>query len=505
MGKTAIVIGAGPAGITAAYELAHRTDIKPIVLEASGDIGGISKTVEYKGNRIDVGGHRFFTKSARALEWWLKLLPLETLPGGPDPERDDRVMLVRKRISRIYFLRKFFDYPVTLTPETLFKLGLFKSFKIGLSYLRSAFFPIRDVRNIEQLMINRFGRELYDTFFKSYTEKVWGVPCDQISADWGLQRIKDLSVAKAILHFLVAPFRRSASIRQEDTSTSLIEYFMYPKLGPGQMWNEAAKAMVAKGGEVRLGQHVTGVRTSGTRVTGVVVKDEATGEETYIEADYVFSTMPVRELIAGMEAPVPVDVRRVAEGLQYRDFIEVGLLVRKLNLPDAVGGTIPDTWIYVQEPEVRLGRMQLFNNWSRHMVHDPDHTLWLGLEYFCSEGDDLWRKPDAEFLEFAQRELASIDIIDTADVLDGVVLRMKKTYPAYVGTYEQFDIVRAFLDGFENLFPIGRNGMHRYNNQDHSMLTAMTAVDNIVAGIATKDNIWAVNTEQEYHEENGKP
>ena len=502
MEDTAIIIGAGPAGLTAAYELVHRTGIKPIVLEMSGQVGGISRTVVCKGNRIDLGGHRFFTKSDRVLRWWLNILPLERskdAPDGPDPELEDRVMLVRKRTSRIYFLRSFFEYPIELTPATLWKLGPIKAVRIGLSYLRSVAFPIRDVHNIEQLMINRFGRELYNTFFKSYTEKVWGVPCDQISADWGLQRIKDLSIAKALLHFVTGPFKRGAGVRQEGASTSLIEQFMYPKYGPGQLWEETARIVEEKGGEVRLHQRVTGLRTEGRRVVGVTAVDERTGLSSDLRADYVFSTMPVKELVGVLDCPLPDDVRRVAEGLLYRDFMTVGLLVRKLKIGS--GGRIPDTWIYIQEQEVRLGRLQVFNNWSRYMVKDPDNTLWVGLEYFCNEGDDLWNQPDAEFLRFAVRELAAIDIVDESDVIDGVVLRMKKTYPAYVGTYEQFPVVRAFLDPFESLFLIGRNGMHRYNNQDHSMLTAMTAVDNILNGVASKDNIWAVNTEQEYHEE----
>ena len=461
----------------------------PIVFEMSGDVGGISKTVVYKGNRIDLGGHRFFTKSDRVLAWWLKLLPMD------DPEQRDSVMLVRTRVSRIYFLRAFFEYPITLTPETLFKLGFGKAFRIAFSYLRSLLFPIKPVENIEHLMINRFGRELYNTFFKSYTEKVWGVSCDQISADWGLQRIKDLSIAKAVLHFLTQRFRRGGGIRQKETSTSLIEQFMYPKLGPGQLWEEAARVITDKGGEILFHHRVMAIHAEGARVIGVTAVDQRSGESLSFPADYVFSTMPIKELIHVLDAPVPDEVRRVADGLQYRDLMVVGLLVRRLKI-----GDVPDTWIYIQEPEVKLGRMQIFNNWSRYMVADPERTLWLGLEYFCNEGDELWRKSNKEFLAFAVDELAAIDIIDKEDVLDGVVLRAPKTYPAYVGAYEQFPVVRAYLDAFENLFLVGRNGMHRYNNQDHSMLTAMTAVDNILAGITGKDNIWDVNTEQEYHE-----
>ena len=512
MDKTAIIIGAGPAGLTAAYELLHRTDIKPVILEMSGQVGGICKTVVYKGNRIDFGGHRFFTKSGRVLEWWLDLLPLQRqvdpktgeVTEGPDPEHEDRVMLVRDRISRIYFLRSFFDYPISLSADTFRKLGLARSVRIALSYLRTALFPIKNVENIEQLIINRFGRELYNIFFKSYTEKVWGVPCSQISADWGEQRIKDLSVSRAVAHYLKGLFKRQGDLRQKDTSTSLIERFMYPKFGPGQMWEEAARVVCEKGGQIHFGQIVTAVKTDGSRVVAVRATNELTGETTEWPADYFLSTMPVKELFRGLDSPVPKEVGEVADGLQYRDFMTVGLLVNRLKLgndtPSPAPRLVPDTWMYIQEKEVKLGRVQIYNNWSRYMVADPDRTVWLGLEYFCSEGDELWRKPDEEFLRFAVGELAGIDIIDPEDVLDGTVMRMKSTYPAYVGTYERFNVVRRYVDRFDNLFLIGRNGMHRYNNMDHSMLTAMAAVDNIAQGITDKDNIWAVNTEQAYHE-----
>jgi protoporphyrinogen oxidase len=512
MAKTAVIIGSGPAGLTAAYELAQRTDIKPVVIEASDGVGGISRTFEYKGNRVDIGGHRFFTKSDRVLEWWLNLLPLERgadNPNGPDPETEDRVMLIQRRISRIYFLRKFFDYPVNFTLQTLLNLGPAKAARIVLSYLRSLLFPIRNVRNLEQLMINRFGRELYNTFFKSYTEKVWGAPCDKISSEWGVQRIKDLSIAKAALHFLRNLFVRDNSIRQESTSTSLIEYFMYPKFGPGQMWTEAARVVQEKGGEIYFNTRVNGVFTEGNRVTGVRLIDAASGTERMMDADYVFSSMPIADLIATITPTPPEEVREVAAGLQYRDFIAVGLLVKKLKIRNDAPGAdkdalIQDTWIYIQEREVQMGRLQIFNNWSRYMIQDPENTVWLGVEYFCNKGDDLWVKTDDDLIRFAVDELAKIDIIEKDDALDGVVLRMSGTYPAYVGAYDRFDVIRSFVDEFENLFLVGRNGMHRYNNQDHSMLTAMTAVDNIINGVASKQNIWDVNLEQEYHEDNAR-
>lgn len=519
--KTAIIIGAGPAGLTAALELLRRTEIHPIVLEATDDVGGIARTVEYKGNRMDIGGHRFFSKSDRVMQWWQEILPIQALDGkpiaityqrrtreveapaaGPDPDREDRVMLVRKRTSRIYFLRRFFAYPISLTLDTLTKLGFVRTVRIGLSYLRSVVFPIRPETNLEEFFINRFGRELYRTFFKSYTEKVWGAPCRAISAEWGAQRVRGLSITKTVLHVLKNAVRRRRDLAQKDVETSLIERFLYPKYGPGQMWREVARRVREMGGEIIPRRVVVGLERKGDRITSVHARDSVSGETAAYSADYVISTMPIQELIRALGDGVPETVRRVAEGLVYRDFITVGLLVRELRQKPAKGrnGLIPDNWIYIQEPDVKLGRLQIFNNWSPYLVKDPN-TVWLGLEYFCDEGDELWSMSDDRFASFAADELARIDMIDRDAVLDSTVIRMKKTYPAYFGTYGEFDVVRAWLDSIENLFLVGRNGMHKYNNQDHSMLTAMVAVDNIAAGLSRKDNIWAVNTEMEYHEE----
>jgi protoporphyrinogen oxidase len=513
--RTAIIIGAGPAGLTAAYELLTRAGIRPIVLERSAYLGGISRTIRYKGNRMDLGGHRFFSKSDRVMAWWLAQLPLAE---GAEAETDDLRMLRRSRKSRIYFLRKFFEYPIQLTRDTLVKLGLRRTLRIGFSYLRSALFPIRRVENLEQFFINRFGRELYLTFFKSYTEKVWGVSCRQISAEWGAQRIKGLSIRSALAHFARQVFGRGAKdIAQKGTETSLIEEFLYPKFGPGQMWEEVAAKVVALGGEIVTEFDVTGVEAGPDRVLAVSGQGPGGGSRRYT-GDYFFSTTSVQELVRALRTDIPANVREIAAGLQYRDFITVGLLLKKLKVrgddksdnSDKSDGSdqparsttstlIRDNWIYIQEPDVLLGRLQLFNNWSPYLVADQS-KVWLGAEYFCYEGDELWRKPDEAMARLAIEELARIDIIDQADVLDFTVARMPKTYPAYFGAYERFDEVRQYLDGFANLFLIGRNGMHKYNNQDHSMLTAMVAVDNIIAGETRKDNIWAVNTESEYHE-----
>jgi protoporphyrinogen oxidase len=511
--RVAIIAGGGPAGLTAALELLDKTEVVPIVYEADSMVGGLAKTVNYKGNRIDIGGHRFFSKSSRVMNWWATILPLQRLavsaagtlpPGlgdsdatGPDPDEAELVMLLRERRSRIMYLRRMFDYPVSINATTVRNLGPARMLRIGTSYLRARLRPIREEVSLEDFMINRFGRELYATFFEDYTEKVWGVPPKQIKADWGAQRIKGLLVSRALMHAargLLPRPRSGGDIYQRDTETSLIERFLYPKRGPGQLWEEVTRRIVERGGQVILDTAVTAVHSEGNRITAVTIRD-GSGRESRVEGDYFFSTMPIRELIAGLDADVPDLVRVVAAGLEYRDFITVGVLLRGRG--DLASMT--DNWIYVQEPDVKVGRLQIFNNWSPYLVADPD-TIWIGMEYFANEGDDLWSLGDEQFAQFAIDELCALGLVERADVLDHTVLHVPKAYPAYFGTYERFEIVRGYIDRFANLFLIGRNGMHRYNNQDHSMLTAMVAVENIAAGIETKDNIWAVNVEQEYHE-----
>ncbi len=517
--KIAIIIGAGPAGLTAAYELLTRTGITPIVLEKSTYMGGISRTINFKGNRIDLGGHRFFSKSDRVMNWWFQHLPLQSLAAtdisltyqqqsrtvssqgnGADPQLTDEVMLVRRRKSRIYYLRRFFDYPIQLSPQTLASLGVVRSLRIAFSYLKTLLFPPRPITTLEEFFISRFGRELYQTFFKSYTEKVWGVPCHEISAEWGEQRVKGLSVTKAILHILKNLFRPKADVAQKTTETSLIEQFLYPKYGPGQMWETVAKKIVDKGGSIIPGVDVRGLRCSGQRICSVVVTD-ADGNQREFSGDYFFSTMPVKELVRALDCEVPRNISEISDGLLYRDFITVGLLVSHLQIGQNNGTSklIDDNWIYIQEPDVLAGRLQIFNNWSPYMVSSPG-LIWLGVEYFCYETDELWTKPDTELAQLAAQELDHIGIIDKRSVLDSTVIRMPKAYPAYFGTYARFPELRKYLDSFENLFLVGRNGMHRYNNQDHSMLAAMLAVDGIVAGNTDKSAVWDVNTEMEYHE-----
>jgi protoporphyrinogen oxidase len=518
--KTAVIIGGGPAGLTAAYELATRTDIRPLVLEASPDFGGISRTVVYRGNRMDIGGHRFFSKSSRVMQWWLQRMPLEETEdqsfaihyqgrsqdvagaGRRDPDAVDEVMLVRPRKSRIYWRRNLFNYPLSLSGDTIRKMGVTRMARAGMSYLKAAALPIRPERTLEEFIVNRFGRELYLTFFKSYTEKVWGVPCHEIPADWGAQRIKGLSIRKALAHALSKRRGgRGGDIAQKSVETSLIERFLYPKFGPGQMWELTARDIRGLGGDIRTETRVTGLRVEGDRVRAVTAEDRE-GRRTEIEADYVFSSMPVRELIAGLQADVPAECRRIAETLPYRDFITIGLLVNRMRLEDDQGGPVRDNWIYIQEPDVLIGRLQIFNNWSPYLVADRS-KIWLGLEYFCYDTDELWRWPDEKLVELGRTELGRIGIIDPKDAMDGCAIRVRKTYPAYFGSYSRFGEVRRYLDRFDNLFCIGRNGQHRYNNQDHSMLCAMVAVDNILAGVHDKSAVWDVNTEEEYHEEKG--
>jgi protoporphyrinogen oxidase len=517
----AIIIGAGPAGLTAAYELLSRADMEVVVLEASDLVGGISRTVEYNGNRMDIGGHRFFSKSDRVMDWWSRMLPVEAedrstgdieityhrrsrkvAAGNGEPTGGDDVMLVRKRLSRIFYGRKFYSYPVRLDINTVRNLGLPRMAHIGWSYLVSRIFPVRPEKSLEDFFINRFGRELYRTFFRDYTEKVWGVPCNKIRPEWGSQRVKGLSVSKALWHALRSIFPRESGIGQKKTETSLIERFLYPKFGPGQLWQVVAGKVKSMGGEIRMQSIVEGLEMSDQKVKSVRFRSGPAGEMETLDADYVFSTMPVRDLIRGLGKGVPASVAEVAEGLLYRDFITLGLLFSKMEVckPDCVGGNrVPDNWIYIQEADVKVGRIQVFNNWSPFMVKDPD-TVWLGLEYFCREGDELWSMDDTKLIGNGIGELEKIGFCRKEDFLDGTVVRMPKTYPAYFGTYDRFDEIREFTDAISNLFLLGRNGMHRYNNQDHSMLTAMTAVDLILEGDPDKSAIWEVNTEEDYHE-----
>ena len=517
------IIGAGPAGLTAAWELAEAGVRDIVVLEATRSIGGLSQSVEYKGNRIDIGGHRFFSKSDWVMDWWTRMLPLAasaTQDAGDSDlvlayqgkqrtldtmatakESDARVMLVRKRLSRIYFDGKFFDYPLKVNIETAFKLGLWRCTRFGASYVWAMLFPRRPEKSLEDFFINRFGRLLYLQFFKEYTEKVWGTPCDQISAEWGAQRVKSLSIMKALLHAVLKPFRHGSGLGGAQ-QTSLIERFLYPKYGPGLLWETTVEKLRARGVHFEFEAPVAKIEQDGGRIRALRVRKPGGAEQRY-EADSFISTMPLRDLVLGLAPQAPQGPREIAAGLEYRDFITVGLLYRKLMRNPAGSGAmniVPDNWIYIQESGVKVGRLQIFNNWSPYLVRDPE-TVWIGMEYFCREGDDLWSMTDDALRQLGVAEMRRLNLAEPADNLDGVVIRMPKAYPGYYGTYARFGELREYLDAFPNLFLVGRNGMHRYNNQDHSMLSAKKAVEAILAGSSDKSAIWGVNIDDEYHEE----
>ena len=518
MSKT-VIIGAGPAGLTAAYELLKREpSMQVVVLEESQTVGGISRTVVHNGHRMDIGGHRFFSKDERVRKWWQDLMPMQGAPsfddiklgrektlaeGGPDPEKEDRVMLLRQRVSRIYYKKKFFDYPISLKMSTIKNMGIGTTMKSGCSYMKSVVAKKKE-NNLENFYINRFGKKLYSMFFEGYTEKLWGRHPSEISADWGAQRVKGLSIV-AVLKDMAG--KAIPGKKNRKVETSLIEEFQYPKYGPGQLWEVVADEVVKMGGFIQKGCKVTGLKTAvidgKKKVTGVCYV--ADGKEMIEAADVVLSSMPVKDLVAGM-SDAPEDVAAIAHGLPYRDFVTVGLLVDRLNLKNetkiaTLGNIVPDCWIYVQDVGVKLGRIQIFNNWSPYLVRDPEHTVWIGLEYFCNEGDEFWNMSAKDTVKFAYKELRKMGVLEKGvKVMDAHRERVKKAYPAYFDTYALMDRVIEYLNEYENLYCIGRNGQHRYNNMDHSMATAFEAVDNILTGRTDKTNVWNVNTEQEYHE-----
>ena len=517
--RYAIIIGAGPAGLTAAYELLTKTDILPILIEQDKQPGGLSKTVDHHGNKIDIGGHRFFSKSEKVVNWWLRFLPLDPANAGKDfhiryrgnnasfhhagatVAGDQQVMMLRPRKSRIYFNNQFFNYPIQISGSTLLKLGLSKTLRIAFTYARAKLFPIKTERSLADFYRNRFGSELYHTFFEDYTRKVWGVPCEKLPATWGRQRVKDLSIGRVIRHAFKSILGSNKTIRQEGTSTSLIEQFMYPRYGPGQMWETVAKAIEEMGGKICYNTTVTSVNAGANGyIRSAEVTDNTTGEKNIYEGDYFFSTMPVKELVEKLDhLPVPAEVKQAAGSLEYRDFLIVGILASALAVKES-NTAFTDNWIYIQDKHIKAGRVQLFHNWSPYMVKDPG-DIWIGVEYFCNETDEFWQQDDGAIASDAVREMEAIGILHAQQVKDKLVVKVKKAYPSYFGGYKNFGVVQEFLDRIDNLYLIGRNGMHRYNNSDHSMLTAMAAVENIITGRKGKTNIWEINTEEAYHEE----
>ena len=515
--KKVIIIGAGPAGLTAADKLLENKDEYDVtILEETNEIGGISRTVKYKGNRMDIGGHRFFSKDQEIMKYWEEIMPIQgensfddeelkrtkkINQGGPNPNIEDEVMLIRTRVSRIYFLKKFFDYPVSLRWKTLKNMGLIRTIKVGFSYLKAVIFK-RKENSLEDFYINRFGEELYKMFFKNYTERLWGRKASEISADWGAQRVKGVSIRAIIKDMFNKLLGRK---NKQNTETSLIEQFWYPKFGPGQLWETLAARIEKKGGKILKGYKVKNINIENGKI--ISVECEVNGEKAVILGDIFISSMPIKDLVCGFKGEnIPKDMIEIAKGLPYRDFMTVGLLVNKLNLKNetdipTLGNIVPDCWIYVHEPEAKLLRMQIFNNWSPYMLKDPKNTVWIGLEYTCEEGDKYWNMSDDEFIDVAANELIKMGIIEKNNILDSHREKVKKAYPAYFDTYSKMDELIKYLNGFENLYCIGRNGQHRYNNMDHSMATAFEAVNNIKNNIKDKSNIWNVNTEKEYHEE----
>ena len=534
--QSVVIIGGGPAGLTAAWELikdggADRYDVT--VLEETHEFGGISRTVKHNGNRMDIGGHRFFSKDDRIMDWWKNTLPLQGAPsyddkklnrehdmepGGPDPEVEDKVMLKRHRVSRIYWNKHFLDYPISLSAGTLKAMGFKLTMVAGFSYLKSMVYKLPE-DNLENFYINRFGRKLYSMFFEGYTEKLWGRHPSEISADWGAQRVKGLSIMGVLKNAFqkLLPKKRDNS----EVETSLIEEFWYPKYGPGQLWETVESNCENAGVKVVTDAKVIEVRQQNGHISSVVT-EAADGTRTEWNADQFISSMPVKDLVEAIDAAgvdteaaatgskaAPEAVTEVAEGLPYRDFVTVGLLVNHLKLENTTDiptlgnpPIVPDCWIYVQDPGYKVGRIQVFNNWSPYLVKNVDDTVWIGLEYFCEEGDTFWNMSEEDAVKFAISELMRMGVIEKPeDVLDSHRERVKKAYPAYFDTYDRIDEVIDYLDGFGNLYCVGRNGQHRYNNMDHSMATAIEAVDNIKSGKTTKENVWSVNTDQSYHEE----
>lgn len=459
-----IIIGGGPAGLTAAYELTRRGQ-RPLLLEKLDKVGGIARTENYKGYHFDMGGHRFYTKQPEVQAFWEEIL-------GDD-------FLERPRLSRIYYNQKYFNYP--LKPlNALLGLGPLEGVLIGLSYLRWHLFPYREEKTFEQWVTNRFGKRLFETFFKSYTEKVWGIPCSELSAEWAAQRIKDLSLKTAVLTMFFKP---------QDTIKTLIESFHYPRQGPGMLWTAVKDRVEQRGGSVQLNSGVVSISRKGNRITDVTV--ERNGRCQTLTGDSFISSMPITQFLHWLNPPPPPHVLDAAHQLSYRDFLTVCLIINQKEL-------FPDNWIYIHDPTVQVGRIQNFKNWSPDMVPDAQTTS-LGLEYFCNEGDALWTMSDADLVALARREIAQIGIAAAADVLDGCVFRVEKTYPVYDADYADcLDVIKSYINSLENFQTIGRNGLHRYNNQDHAMMTGMLAVRNLVQG---EDNdLWAVNAEQAYLE-----
>lgn len=506
--KKIVIIGAGPAGLTAAYELARNQKYSVCILESDPIVGGISKTVRHQDNLIDIGGHRFFSHSKKVLDWWLQFLPIVDTTGHLEInyhqqsqsldeiilKKSEDAMLIRSRKSRIYFKKNLIDYPLKINLGLLKSLGLRSSFRIIIGILQSRLFPLKEVKNLEDFFINNFGKELYQVFFKEYTEKVWGKPCTELSADWGRQRIKSLKIRQIVFHSITKWSMPQRKVKSQ--ARTLIEKFLYPSKGPGMLWEKVSEECQKMGVTLITNAKVNALQFQGNLVKSVsfIGKDNLPHE---IECDAVFSTMPVKDLINSMQTEIPTPVVSTAESLEYRDFIIVGLELQKLRLvPEKGKKMVEDNWLYIQDQGVKVGRLQLFNNWSPFMTTN-DHA-WIGAEYFCKEGDDVWSLTDEALIDLGLSELESIGILNKNDFVSGKVVRCLKAYPSYTGSYSQIHIIQEFLERKSNLFLMGRNGLHKYNNQDHSMLTAFKAVELFEKSLTSKKEIWAINSDDEY-------
>ncbi len=522
--KDIVIIGAGPAGLTAAYEiLKNSNDYNVIILEKDNMVGGISKTVQFNGYRVDTGIHRFFSKSDEINKIWNEILPIQSkqsyddiilnnnkeLPkNGSDPETEELSMLIRDRLTRIYYDKKFFDYPVSINLNLIKNLGFINIMKVVFSYLKTLFYKLPET-SLENYYINRFGKVLYSMFFKNYTEKVWGIAPSKISADWGAQRVKGVSIIAIIKDFINKKLNRK---NNKNTETSLIEKFYYPKLGSGQMWQEMANKIISLGGKIELNCDVKKINIESKTIKSVeYIKDEI---NYVLDCKFCISSMPIKDLFEGISKDrVNEKIYSSAVNLPYREFMSVALVVDKLKLKNTtkvktINNVIPDSWIYIQESEVKMGRLQVFNNWSAYLFknkEDIKDKVLITLEYFCSENDKYWNMTDDEFINFAIDEAIKINIIDSKDsIIQSYRIKVEKAYPAYFGTYEYIDKIVSYLDKYNNLICIGRNGQHRYNNMDHSMMTGIKAAEYILDGAkdkALKRDIWNVNIEKEYHEE----
>ena len=505
--KTAVIIGAGPAGLSAAYSLIDKTDIIPIIIEKDDVVGGISKTVFYDNNGTDIGPHRFFTKSQEVMDFITSFLPLQGKPAkddillnrefeesaGSNPETEDLVLLKRKRFSRIYYLKKFFDYPISLKPRLFFNLGLIRTLKIGFSYIKSCFVKRKEV-SLEDFMINHFGKVLYELFFEKYTQKVWGKHPSDIPKDWGSQRIKGVSLFKILLKAVLAPFNK---ILKKESERSLVEEYYYPKFGASQLWNLMAEKIINAGGQIKLNSKVERFYNDDKQIYSVVLDN---GEE--IKADYVISSMPIKDLINGMQY-VPDNVKQIADNLEYRNYILVSLLANKINLKNdtkypTINDIAPDSWIYMQEEDIVAGRLHIMNNFTPYVIEDYKNKVLINLEYFCSEGDELWTKSQNDMINFGISELEKLNILTKDDVINSKYISVDKAYPAYFGAYKDFDTVKDFLNKFNNIYCIGRNGQHKYNNMDHSILSGLKVAEAIKA--EDENLLWDVNTDKDYQE-----